>query len=339
MRARSPLALVAALALLITPFLAAPVGASGGGAATARARVLAYWTPARMKAAIPRDLRPVGAPAQRAKPGSGTGVTGVSWTGGGPVLDRTGKVWFHMGNGDWICSGSAVDDGSRAGYSMVLTAGHCAVDETTGEFATNWIFIPNFDANPTYSCPATTYGCWTTGNGANGGLFVHWGFANAGSFNTQATTHDWAFAVVGPGGKSGAAQLDASKANGGVGGSYGIQFGNVNAGDRLAAFGYPAAGKYHGADLTWCAGNIVTDQYNDDLTWGMACGMTGGSSGGPWFAGISESNGSGGTLSSLNSYGYNGIKNMYGPKFNDRTSATYSFASNHTGNAVVGNAP
>jgi hypothetical protein len=196
------------------------------------------------------------------------------------------------------------------------------------------MFIPNFDANPTYTCSATTYGCWSAA-----GLAVHYGFVHAGSFNTQATTHDWAFATVLGGGKSGTAVLDSSKASGGVGGSYVIQFG-VASGSRLEAFGYPAAGKYHGSDLTWCAGNIFSDTSNSSATWGMNCDMTGGSSGGPWFAGLDESNGSGGTLSSLNSYGYSGIRNMYGPKFNSQTQATYNAANGSTGgNRVVGTAP
>ena len=43
----------------------------------------------------------------------------------------TGKVYFEMGGGAWICSGAVATD-SRTGYSLVLTAGHCAVDADTG---------------------------------------------------------------------------------------------------------------------------------------------------------------------------------------------------------------
>ncbi len=58
--------------------------------------------------------------------------------------------------------------------------------------------------------------------------------------------------------------------------------------------------------------------------------MTGGSSGGGWLEGINEANGSGGVLSSLNSYGYSGVKKMYGPKFNSNTQATYNAAITDT---------
>ena len=67
--------------------------------------------------------------------------------------------------------------------------------------------------------------------------------------------------------------------------------------------------------------------------------MTGGSSGRPWLSGFNETTGSG-TLSSLNSYGYNGIKNMYGPMFNTDTSNVYGAAdgsSGATANTIVPN--
>jgi len=337
------LAIGAALAMLVVPLVVAPASARSSARAE-HDRIVAYWTPARIAAAKPRDLLPVGISAgPKVRPGGGGGgkppasVPGASWTKGGPVLDLTGKVFFHMGGGDWQCSGSVVNDNGRPGYSLVLTAGHCSIDETTGEFASNWMFMPNWDRQPgTFlgACSDTYYGCWTAV-----GIYVHYGFAHAGSFNNQAVTHDWGFTVVGPGGKTNT-QLDAL-------GSYPIQFlGGVSSNDRLEAFGYPAAGKYHGNDLTWCANRVFVDVSSsngssNNATWGMGCDMTGGSSGGPWFEGLNENNGSGGTLSSLNSYGYSGIRNMYGPKFNGNTQATYNAAASTTNptNLAVGTAP
>ncbi|HET9344607.1 MAG TPA: hypothetical protein VFO05_02805 [Candidatus Limnocylindrales bacterium] len=324
MRRRSSLALLAALALVVVPALAGPAGAAGRGQSE-RDRILAYWTPARLQSAVARDfVRTDHGFAPRAKPGSGSGaITGASWTKGGAILKASGKVYFSMAGGNWVCSGSVVSD-HRTGSSIVLTAGHCAYDETEDGnldgFATNWVFIPEYDTNPTLTnCQNTRWGCWTAD-----ALVVHEGYATAGSFNTQATLHDFAFAVVGPGGKSGTAQLDTTV------GSFPITFSGNFSGQKLYAFGYPAAGKYHGNDLTYCAGNVFTDEFNGDDTWAMACGMTGGSSGGPWLSGFSENTGSG-TLSSLNSYGYNGIKNMYGPKFNTDTSAVYGAADGSSG--------
>jgi hypothetical protein len=227
-----------------------------------------------------------------------------------------------MDGGDWVCSASAVTD-SRAGFSLVLTAGHCAYDEVNEAFATNWTYIPSFDTAPTFTCAQTTYGCWTT---AAGGLVVHNGYASAGGFNTQATVHDFAIAFVGPGGKNGTTQLDSL-------GTYGIAYPAISTGGTVHAFGYPAAGRYHGKDLTYCTGPTFNDPYNNNLTWGIKCNMTGGSSGGPWIAGFTNA---AGTLASLNSYGYSGLSNMYGPKFNSNTQAVYNTANSATANDIVG---
>jgi V8-like Glu-specific endopeptidase len=325
MRRRSSLALLAALALVVVPAVAGPAGAAGRGQSE-RDRILAYWTPSRLQSAVPRDfVKADHGFVPKARPGGGgTGaITGASWINGGAILKASGKVYFSMGGGNWVCSGSVVND-NRTGASIVLTAGHCAYDETAdgnpNGFATNWVFIPEYDTNPTLSnCSNTTYGCWTAS-----ALVVHQGFATAGSFNDQATVHDFAFAVVGAGGKSGSAQLDSTV------GSFPIQFTGDVSGQKLYSFGYPAAGKYHGNDLTYCAGNVFTDDLNDGNTWGMVCGMTGGSSGGPWLSGFNETTGSG-TLRSLNSYGYSGIKNMYGPKFNDNTADVFGAANGSNG--------
>jgi len=325
---RNRVVFAAMLVLAISPVLATTAMAKDP-AHLKHERTVAYWTSARIAAATPRDFvrsghafRPAAKPIKPPPGGGGSAVTGASWTRGGDIIEGTGKVVFTMGGGDYICSGTTTRD-QRTGASIVLTAGHCAYDETARAFATNWMFIPNFDASPTYTCSATKWGCWTAT-----ALVVHDGYASAGSFNTQATAHDWAFAVVGTGGKTNQ-HLDSKVP------SFGISFGTVSAGDRLAAFGYPAAGKYHGSDLTYCAGTVFTDTANSNLTWGMGCDMTGGSSGGPWLEGISETTGNGGLLSSLNSYGYSGVRNMYGPKFNANTSATWTRAQSATGNTIV----
>lgn len=313
------LALAAAFLLPATAVAAPPIQSQHD-------RIIAHWTPARMAAAQPRDfIRDAKGNFQvKGKPTPGGGaVTGASWNGGGPIKYLSGKVYFEMGGGAWICSGSVVNDQSRPDFSLVLTAGHCAIDETTGEFASFWEFIPDFDGAPSYSCGATVYGCWTSS-----GLFVHYGFAHAGAFNTQATTHDWAFAVVDKGGKNNSA-LDAL-------GSFGIGFPAASTGATVDAFGYPAAGKYHGSDLVYCAGKTFLDSRNSNQTWGLGCNMTGGSSGGPWLSSFAAGSG---TLTSLNSYGYGGISNMYGPIFNAKTQATYDAARVGLGNTVVGLAP
>jgi V8-like Glu-specific endopeptidase len=347
MRVRRPAALAALTILAILPVLGSQVLASGPSPEAARAaaehaRIVAYWTPARMKAAIPRDfafdpstgrfhLAPL------AKPGgiSGNGnTTGSSWPNGkGKVYSATGKVYFEMGGGAWICSGTAISDKGGT-YSVVLTAGHCVYDEENGNgslagFATNWMFIPEFDSKPTYTCSDTAFGCWTAR-----ALVARREFATAGGFTTTATHYDWGFAVVGGGGLSGSAQLDATV------GTFGTTFANMTGNTIVDAFGYPAAQKYHGSDLVYCQGPIGFDSLAGNGTYKLACGMTGGSSGGPWFSGFTQPDGSStgdaGSVQSLNSYGYSGQSNMYGPKFNSDTQATYTVANNGaTSNTLV----
>ena len=336
---RPRIALTSVLVVVSVLTLAAPVfAARPSGAAAERARILSYWTSARIANAHPRDISfsPVRgytvakAPSARAKPAppSGGSVTGASWPNGkGKIYVASGRVVFTMDGSDWICSGSVVTD-SRSGVSIVLTAAHCAYDETANGsasgFATNWMYIPQFDSSPTYTCSATAFGCWTAQ-----ALVVHRGFATAGSFNTAATTHDWAFAVVGPGGKSGSASLEAL-------GTFGLSTSAVQNNTTVGAFGYPAAGKYHGKDLTYCSGPIGRDPLNDNLTYRLACDMTGGSSGGPWLAPF-DGTGNNGQLSSLNSYGYSGIRAMHGPVFNSQTAQTFSTATSTgtTSNTIV----
>lgn len=333
-------ALLTATALVA--LIAAPAAARDTGAVTAtatakanaeHARILKYWTKDRIANAKPRDFvrQPDGSFA-KGKPappgGGGTNVTGASWTGGGLVLRASGKVLFTMDSGDYICTGAVVNDGTGNSRSIVLSAGHCAYDEEDGGFARNWMFYPEFDASPSYTCSQSKWGCWTAST-----LAVHRGFAEAGGFNTQATTYDWSFAKVPTGGKTNS-ELDSTV------GSFAISFSPMAAGTQTYNFGYPAAGKYHGKDLVHCSDQVFLDPLNQNLTLGVDCDMTGGSSGGPWLIGFSPTTGVG-TLNSVNSYGYNGVKKEYGPRFNTaNTQPTYTAAVNQgSGNVLVGTAP
>ena len=161
---RSKAAVAAALltVLVLLPLAAAPVAAGNAKdkAKAEHARIIKYWTAERIANAKVRDFVRTNAgnfvpKAKPQPPGGGGVVKGASWTQGGPVVQRTGKVVFTMDGGDWVCSASAVND-SRAGYSLVLTAGHCAYDEVNEAFATNWTYIPSFDTAPTYTCSLST---------------------------------------------------------------------------------------------------------------------------------------------------------------------------------------
>jgi hypothetical protein len=189
------------------------------------------------------------------------------------------------------------------------------------------MFVPDYDTAPASLdttgsfCARTSLGCWTAT-----ALVVARGYTSAGGFNDQAVVHDYAFAVVGAGGKSGTAQLDAS-----VGG-HPIQFSGVGGGTGTYLFGYPAAGRYKGTDLVYCRGPLGFDPNTANATYRVDCNMTGGSSGGPWFTPFSAG---AGTMMSVNSYGYSGINAMHGPKLNAETQSMFNTAASATTNTIV----
>jgi hypothetical protein len=303
--------LVALSALALVLLLPASVGArtAESAAKAEQDRIIAYWTPARIASAQPRDYvrNDAGKLVPFARPGGGGGggaVTGASWTGNEPVELRVGRILFSSGGSNWICSGSVVSD-SDASYSVILTAGHCVFDGNDG-WSYNVLFMPDFDDNPDYNCTSRIMGCWTANR-----LSAHTNFVPSGFGPDAALRVDYGFARVGTGNKLG--QLDTA-----VGGGYALNTSVGAPGPVAWAFGYPAEGKYKGKDLIYCTGATVADPY-DVGTWGMACKMNGGSSGGGWLFGTTNPADGSGSLGSVNSYGYTGLAYMFGPIFDGQT--------------------
>ena len=335
MRARSRLAAVTGVAV-VSLLAAAAVGPSVVGAATPDARsehqrIVRFWTKERVAAARPRDVtlaRPGVAPlAKPVKPGPSTPptITGAQWPDGQGVIYRaTGRILFAMAGGYWICSGTVVTD-TRTDRSIVLTAAHCAYDQANKVFATEWMFIPEFDTSPLLwpdTCASTAWGCWTASS-----LVVSAGFANRSGFDTTAAQYDWAFAVLGTGGTGGTA-LDATV------GSFPIAFSSVSSGTSVAAFGYPGAAQYDGTELIWSQGSLAFDMWTFNRTYRLGSTMTGGASGGPWLRSFASS-GDTGTLMSVNSYKYGDAPSMYGPKFGSGTQAAWNAAQTTATSVVV----
>jgi len=328
MRVRISIVLAALAVALVLPGFAAARGDSAAAVAKAEHdRIVAYWTPARIAAAKWKDYRVdpnSGKIVPYARPGGGGGG-GASWTGNGAIELRSGRILFSTTGGDWICSGSVVNGSSSApaGSAVVLTAGHCTYDGSEG-WSFNFMYIPDFDDAPTYTCSATVYGCWTATR-----LGVHENFHPSGFGPDSALQVDYGFALVGPGGKGGTVPADLDAATGG----YGLYASNTAISNSVVkwAFGYPAAGKYKGKDLTYCTGSTTDDPYGVG-TWGMVCNMTGGSSGGPWIYGTTDPAvyGAGTLLTSVNSYGYQGGNQMFGPRFNAATGTVFGDVADGT---------
>jgi V8-like Glu-specific endopeptidase len=311
--------LVAVFILAMTP--SSLVTARGADrSAVERARVLDHWTEARMRAAVPRDLVVLGSPAPRTVGGPLAEIELASspW-GGGAIAARSGKVFLTLAGVDYVCSGSVIDDGADAAYSLVLTAAHCAYDEAADVFASEWIYVPDFDAAPTYDCTTVAYDCW-----AARALAVHTGWTSEESLTVAALRHDYAVAVVGPGLLEGE-QVDAL-------GAYPVRIGPVPAGDTADIFGYPAAPPFQGDELTHCSGAVTVA---DDVGgWRMTCDMTGGASGGPWLHGAADPADGSGAVGSVSSYRIKGDAGLYGPRLDSATRAVIDAAKAATPDAT-----
>jgi V8-like Glu-specific endopeptidase len=322
-------------AVLIT--LAPTSAATGKSMRSERARVVRFWTNARVKKAVSRDFELNTRTHRfdlRGKPVFPGTVTGASWTNGGKVVDTTGKVLFSMGSNYYVCSAGVITD-AVSNRSIVLTAGHCVYDETNNRFAENWMFVPAWDTSPASMdtaglfCESTAYGCWTATS-----LVASNAFAAEPGFTITASQHDYGFAVMGTGGFSGL-QLDD------VAGSQPMYTdATVSTDTDTWAFGYPSQGKYKGNDLTYCHGLLGYDGTVgvDWSTYKLGCGMTGGSSGGPWFRDFTDT-GTGvgtGTVFSVTSYGYGNSKWLYGPFLNSETAGMFATAATTTANVLYG---
>jgi hypothetical protein len=275
-------ALVAGVVSLIgaaSAAAAAPPGVAEKRVAQARDAVAAYWTPERMRSAIPADIkRGPGAGVRRAAVAAPSALEFPSSYTQFPASTH-GKVFFTSGAQNFVCSGTALTSQNR---SVVWTAGHC-VNQGPGTFHTNWAFVP------AYRDGTRPLGTWTA--------------------RTLMTTSQWrdtgniAFdvgAAVVSTNPSGQALTDVT------GGGRGIEFNYARA-QTYQSWGYPAAPPFNGQRLWTCtSGYLGPDPFTSPQTMSITCDMTGGASGGGWVVGSS--------VFSVNSYGYSdqpGV--MYGP--------------------------
>jgi V8-like Glu-specific endopeptidase len=303
-------ALAAGLVLAVADTaLAAPVVTSAGSAvhtaavtAADQQRVARFWTPDRMRSAVPMDvitLNP-GARLGQAARGLPEAVpaslpnSGGAWTGAGAVTHTVGRVFFTFQGRTASCSGDAV---TSANKSVVITAGHCV--KLQGAWHTNWTFAPGY----------------TNGNAPFGTWTAKQTMATPQWAASENITYDVGAAVVN--------LLNGQSLTDVVGGQ-GIAF-NQARGQNMYAFGYPAASPYDGSKLIYCSGKVFNEFLGTgDI--GMTCNMTGGASGGPWFLQFAESSGTG-MQSSVNSFKYNFTQAwMFGPYFGADAQNLYNTA-------------
>jgi V8-like Glu-specific endopeptidase len=274
--------------------------------ATASSATLRYWTAERMRRAVipphrersnpmagtadsgPAAGAPVMIPGSAAAQGArrrSVETPGAPWTSRGAVRATTGKVFFTIDGGDYVCSAGTV---SSANHDLVVTAGHCAQD-ATGTWARNWIYVPGYDQG------RRPYGAFTARH-----LFVPGPWSARGDEN-----YDVALVALAP---------SAGRHVADVVGAQGIAFDQPR-GSMVYGFGYPAGGRYDGERLTYCSGKTYPDSHKITKDEGLRCDMTEGSSGGPWLTRFDAGTGTG-VVTSVSSFKYaDDPATMYGPYF------------------------
>ena len=302
------LALACALALL------APAGAQAAQGPGVAHRVSAaetrlaqtFWTPQRMRRAMPKPAVVAGAPAGSAgasavaarrrsgargtptrvgsKPARGRTRNPFSSLISDPTLDpfsTHGRIFGRYKGSQFSCSGTVINTPSNR---AIMTAGHCLHE--AGVWSSHVVFVPAYHngRRPFGNFHAKTL--WVL----RGWLNENFNF-DVGMISVRANSRGKPGNVVG--------------ARGWATGQGRNQF--------YEAYGYPA-GAARGQDLRYCGSRYLGDDrstYRDPgpPTMRINCNMAGGSSGGGWVI-------DGEFTNSVVSYGYsNQRQRLYGPYF------------------------
>jgi hypothetical protein len=249
--------------------------------------------------------------------GSGGAVTNAEWTSGGTVQNAAGRIYFEMPTNNkltswagYVCSGTVARDGTT-GRSVIITAAHCVYDDAHKAFARSVIFIPNQDgttgAGTDRVCSNDPIGCWTTSFGV---VDTDW----SSRVFPANIPWDYAYYVVNDTGAHTAGRNAAVDVLDVAAGDLAVQFTAPGATAYTHALGYSYADD---PSFMYCAQNLGTESSYGDW-WLSQCGLSGGSSGGPWMQPVGgtdgDSDGGDGPIISVNSWGYTNQPGMGGPR-------------------------
>jgi hypothetical protein len=301
--------------------LSSDVAATAQGAGTdARETALrAYWTSARMRAAVPDSQLPklrarstaaqpvdtqapqsgprgriAGAAAAKNSPAVTTGAAVPqayypNYPTGSPVARTYGKVFFTNSGVNYVCSGTVVN---TEGKSEVWTAGHCVTDGGTWNY--NWVFVPN------YANGSAPYGYWYA--------YQLW-TTSAWFNNNNDFANDVGSAVLY---RNSGWRITDYLGGQGIAWNYGIGY-------YMYAFGYPQAPPFTGCCLVAEQGYTYDGGGN---TIYMVNYMTGGSSGGAW---LNWFNGNWGYINGHNDFKYVGYPQyMFSPYYGNQVASLYN---------------
>lgn len=271
-------------------------------------------------------------------------IPNAPWTFGGAVQTAAGRIYFEMPSnakrkGPWngyVCSGTVIEDTAND-RAIILTAAHCLYDDINKSFARNVLFIPNqagtSGSSTDSNCNNDPLGCWLPDFAV---VDQHW---TTRTFPDNIPW-DYGYYVVSD---QGAHQGNGAEALQSAAGFLPISFNppfvndsdpSPNSLDYTHALGYSYSDDPY---FMYCAEDMTTE--GSANWWLPSCGLSGGSSGGPWIQPLS--NGSG-PIISVNSWGYTSRPGMAGPYLHNTSaqclyimanSTAFNAISNQTGDA------
>lgn len=264
--------------------------------------VLAYWTPKRMAAAKPLDMpgdatfidktaRAIAdkRPDVAAKPAVSK-LSSTTKNYPAPVTNfsiTNGKLFIGgYESGSW-CSASAINTGSKR---VLITAGHCVHSGSGGNWLSNLVFVPRYNASNADHDPVGRFQAYRLRT------FNSW-------INNSDLNRDVGFVTTYSGGDWGARVVDT------VGG-HGLAYNGGTEFD-VSIFGYPS-NRNSGDRMAACWG-VATDSSIWDNRSKIGCNFGPGSSGGPWLWQYNNSTGLGYARSVMSTVDGSGVNR--GPYF------------------------
>ena len=241
--------------------------------------------------------------------GGGASVPNAEYTAGGIVQTAVGRIYFEMPSNarrtrwaGYVCSGTVMNDGATD-RSIVITAAHCVYDDANKAYARNVLFIPDqAHTNGTgtdLNCGNDPIGCWAPDFGV---VDVNW---TTRTFPDNVAW-DYAYYVVGNAGAYTPGITAVSPILDGAVTPMTVSYAAPSVGGDTHALGYS-----YDVDPQFMYCRDPMEDMDAANWWLPNCGLSGGSSGGPWAQSFANGNG---TIMSVNSWGYTTQPGMAGPK-------------------------
>lgn len=251
-------------------------------------RLKDLWTPDRMKKAKPADVNVASAPSAD-RPATDPKPAPVRAQKADPPYSKSdtaqvGKIFFDSPKGSMVCSGTVVQDPAHPGKSnLVWTAGHCVHGGKGKGWYRNIEFVPAYNdsgtawkgADPSDRRVAPFGEFWASWAQTSSQWIRH-GEASGG----HGSQYDFAVLRVTPPKGSHTSLQEA------VGGAMPLWFNAPKRLSKVSAWGYPAAPPYNGQTMFHCSDRPSRLSINPKAPnlLRIGCTMTGGASGGGWFA-------------------------------------------------------